>query len=174
MRRIVIATAVSLWLVSLAVNSSADTLIMKDGTRVPGTVVSIVARMITFKDAFGVSHRYNANQVDSLEFTSTDRRNAAASTNGRRLEVPAGRVAPGSPQGHTEPGRLANGGVPGDVFAGSSNRSESWIEISRVTPGSAPSTSSQSRSLEAICLVRTPQCWTSTRPTTARTRPLTR
>ncbi len=89
MKRIVIASAVSLCVVSLAAISSADTLIMRDGTRVPGRVVSVAARTITFEDASGVSRRYNANQVDTLEFTQATQRYAAVGTSGssRRLEV---------------------------------------------------------------------------------------
>jgi hypothetical protein len=62
MKRIVIAAAMSLWLVSLAAISSADTLIMRDGTRVEGTVVGIAARTITFRHADGVSRRYTTNR----------------------------------------------------------------------------------------------------------------
>ena len=89
MRRIVIATAMSLCVVSLAAISSADTLILRDGTRVPGRVVSVAARTITFEDASGVSRRYNANQVDALEFATASPRNAAVGTSGgsRRIEV---------------------------------------------------------------------------------------
>jgi hypothetical protein len=89
MKRIVIATAMCLCLVSLAATASADTLILRDGTRVPGRLVSVVARTITFEDASGVSRRYNANQVDALEFTSTGHDNAAVGTTGssRRLET---------------------------------------------------------------------------------------
>jgi hypothetical protein len=93
MRRIVIATAMSTCMVWLAVVSSADTLIMRDGTRVPGRVVSVAARTITFEDASGVSRRYNANQVDALEFTPASLRSAAVVTRGnsRRLEtLPSG------------------------------------------------------------------------------------
>jgi hypothetical protein len=80
MRRVVIAAAASLCLVSLAAIASADTLVLRDGTRVPGTVVGITARMITFEDSSGISQRYSANEVAALEFTSTERRNVAAST----------------------------------------------------------------------------------------------
>ena len=38
MRRIVIAAAMSLFLVSLAALASADTLVMRDGSRIEGTV----------------------------------------------------------------------------------------------------------------------------------------
>jgi len=93
MRRIVTAMAVSVGMVSLAAISSADTLILKNGTRVPGTVVSVAARTITFEDASGVSRRYNANQVSGLEFTPASQHNAAIGTSGntRRLEtLPSG------------------------------------------------------------------------------------
>jgi hypothetical protein len=93
MKRIVIATAMSLCVVSLAAISSADTLILKDGTRVPGRVVSVAARTITFEDASGVSRRYNANQVDALEFTSASQQNAAVGTSGssrRLVMLPSG------------------------------------------------------------------------------------
>ena len=93
MKRIVIATAVSICVVSLAAIASADTLILRDGTRMSGKVVSIAARMITFEDTSGVSRRYNADRVDALEFTLASQRNAAARTgsNSPRLEVlPAG------------------------------------------------------------------------------------
>ena len=60
MRRIVIAAAMSLCVVSLTAIASADTLVMRDGTRITGTVVSIAARTITFRHADGVSRRYPA------------------------------------------------------------------------------------------------------------------
>ena len=66
MQRMVIAAAMSLCVASVT-TISADTLIMKDGTRVSGRVVSVAARTMTFEDASGVSRRYNANQVDALE-----------------------------------------------------------------------------------------------------------
>jgi len=89
MRRIVIATAMSLCVVSLAAIASADTLVMRDGTRVPGTVVSIAARTITFRHADGVSRRYTTSQVEALEFLSAERANPKA-VKGGRLEAPAG------------------------------------------------------------------------------------
>jgi hypothetical protein len=56
MKRIVIATAMSLCVVLLAVIASADTLILTDGTRVPGRVVSVAARTITFEDTLLACH----------------------------------------------------------------------------------------------------------------------
>lgn len=93
MKGIVIAAAMSLCVVSVTALASADTLIMRDGTRVSGRVVSVTARTITFEDASGVSRRYNANQVDALEFTPASPRDAAVGTSGssRRLErIPSG------------------------------------------------------------------------------------
>jgi hypothetical protein len=93
MKRIVIATAMSLCVVSLAAIASADTLILRDGTRVRGRVVSVAARTITFEDASGVSRRYNANQVDALEFSPASQPSAAVGTsesNGRFEMLPSG------------------------------------------------------------------------------------
>jgi hypothetical protein len=89
MKRIVIAVAMSLCVVSLAAVSSADTLIMRDGTRVEGTMVSFAARTITFRHADGVSRRHPTSQVEALEFLSAERANPRA-VNGRDLEAPAG------------------------------------------------------------------------------------
>ena len=89
MRRIVIATAMSLCVVSLAAVASADTLVMRDGTRVPGTVVSMAARTITFRHADGVSRRYPTSQVEAVEFVSAERANPKAVRSGR-LEAPVG------------------------------------------------------------------------------------
>lgn len=89
MRRIAIAAAMSVSVVLLAATVSADTLILRDGTRVSGKVVSVAARTITFEDVSGVSRRYNVNRVDALEFSQASQRNAAVGTNGSssRIEV---------------------------------------------------------------------------------------
>jgi hypothetical protein len=89
MRGIVIAAAMSLHVLSFAAFASADTLVMRDGSRIQGTVVAIAGRTITFRHADGVSRRYPTSQVDSLEFFSADRENPRAA-NVRRLEAPAG------------------------------------------------------------------------------------
>ena len=91
MRSIVIATAMSIGVVSLASVASADTLIMRDGTRVSGRVVSVAARTITFEDSSGVSRRYNASQVDALEFTQPIQRNGAVGTGGSGRADTSGR-----------------------------------------------------------------------------------
>jgi hypothetical protein len=91
MKRIVIAAAVGVCVMLLTAIASADTLILRDGTRVPGRVVSVAARTITFEDASGVSRRYNTNQVDAIEFRSATPINGAVGTSGsgssRRLEM---------------------------------------------------------------------------------------
>jgi hypothetical protein len=89
MRRIVITTVMSLCVVSLAVISSADTLVMRDGTRVEGTVTGIEARTITFRHADGKARRYSTSEVEALEFVSAERANPRAISD-RRLETPAG------------------------------------------------------------------------------------
>ena len=89
MRRIVIAAAMSLCVVSLATIVSADTLVMRDGSRIEGTVLDIVGRTITFRHADGASRRYPTSRVASLEFFSADRDNPRAASV-RRLEAPAG------------------------------------------------------------------------------------
>jgi hypothetical protein len=92
-RLVIIATAMSLSVVSGSI-ALADTLVLKNGTRVPGKMVSIAARTIIFEDGSGVSHRYNAAQIDTIEFSPTPPpRNAAVGTSGstRRIEiVPSG------------------------------------------------------------------------------------
>jgi hypothetical protein len=89
MRRIIIATAMSLCVVCLAAVASPDTLLLRDGTRVEGTVVSIAGRTITFRHAGGESRRYPTSQVESLEFLSAERANPEALSS-HRLEAPAG------------------------------------------------------------------------------------
>jgi len=89
MRRLAIAVAMILAVVSLAAIASADTLFMRDGTRVQGTVVGFVSGTIMFRHADGVLRRYPTSQVQGLEFISADRTNPRAMS-GRRLEAPAG------------------------------------------------------------------------------------
>lgn len=89
MKRIVIAAAVSLCAVFLAAPAFADTLIMRDGTRLEGNIVSIKGRTITFEHTDGTSRRYFTSQVEGIAFVSAERANPRA-TNGRWLEAPAG------------------------------------------------------------------------------------
>ena len=78
------AAAMSVCLMSLAASASADTLTMKDGTSVSGTLVGIAAQTITFKDLRGIARRYNIKQVQTLEFDSASPRSAAVGTTGGR------------------------------------------------------------------------------------------
>ena len=89
MKRIVIAMAMCLVAVSVATVSSADILVMRDGTRVEGTVVGIAARTITFRHADGTSRRYSTSQVEALEFLSAERANPNA-VGSHRVEARAG------------------------------------------------------------------------------------
>ena len=88
MRSLVIA-AMSLCVVSLATLVSADTLVLRDGSRIEGTVIAIAGRTITFQHADGVPRRYPTNRVQSLEFFSADHDNPRAAS-ARRREAPAG------------------------------------------------------------------------------------
>jgi hypothetical protein len=69
MRTIVIAAAMGLCVVSLATRASADTLYLRDGSYLEGTVIGIAGRTITFRHA--------------------DRANPPVA-GGRQLDVPAG------------------------------------------------------------------------------------
>ena len=89
MKRIVIAAAMSLCVVSLAEVTSADTLIMRDGTRIEGTVVGVVERTITFRRTDGSSRQYQASQVEALEFLPAER-GYSRGVSSRGLVVPAG------------------------------------------------------------------------------------
>jgi hypothetical protein len=89
MRTPVIAAALTLCLVSLSAAAVADTLVLRDGTRVEGTVVAFASRTITFRHADGVSRRYQTSQVAAVEFLSAERVNVRA-VDGRNLEAPAG------------------------------------------------------------------------------------
>jgi len=82
MRTIVMAAAMSACVISLTASASADTLIMKDGTSVSGTLVGIATQTITFKDLRGVTRHYTTKQVQTLEFDSTSPRSAAIGTSG--------------------------------------------------------------------------------------------
>jgi hypothetical protein len=76
---------------SLSLNLQADTLVMKDGSRVSGTLVSATAQTITFEDAQGDQHRYNKSQIAALEFSSVQATSPVPSSAAGKLEeVPAG------------------------------------------------------------------------------------
>jgi hypothetical protein len=89
MKRTVIAAAMGLCVVSFTATTSADTLILRDGSRVDGTVMAFAGRTITFRHADGVSRRYPTSHVDSVEFVSAERANPLA-VGRHRLDAPAG------------------------------------------------------------------------------------
>ena len=89
MNRMIIAAAMCACVVSVAAPASADTLILRDGTRIEGTVVGVVERTITFRGADGVSRQYQTSQVEALEFPTAAHAVARpAASNG--LVMPAG------------------------------------------------------------------------------------
>jgi hypothetical protein len=57
-------------LLLLAANAWSDTLTLRDGTRIDGSLVSRTANRVTFKNDQGVTHRYSARQLQSLEIAS--------------------------------------------------------------------------------------------------------
>lgn len=65
----------------------ADTLVLKDGTSVSGTLVSATATTVSFKDAHGVLHQYKKTQVASLEFSAAKTITPARAVAPRQLEV---------------------------------------------------------------------------------------
>ncbi len=86
--RIIKMTACAAFLVLLISNSlNADTLVLKDGTSVSGTLVSATATTISFKDAHGVLHRYKKAQLASLEFSAANTITPARAVAPRQLEV---------------------------------------------------------------------------------------
>jgi hypothetical protein len=86
---IVIAAVMLLSLLSLSGTSAADTLVLRDGTRIEGTVVAFAARTITFRHADGVVRRYQTSAVAAVEFVSAERANPRA-VDRRNMEAPAG------------------------------------------------------------------------------------
>lgn len=87
MRRIFMIGLAGLIFVLFSGNLRADTLVMKDGSRVSGTLVSATAQVVAFKDAHGTLHRYKKSQIAALEFGSTQKTNSATSTTASKLEV---------------------------------------------------------------------------------------
>jgi len=87
-KRIIIASAMCICVAS-ATLASADTLVLKDGTRIEGTIVGVVERTITFRRADGVSRQYPASDVRSVEFLTLEGASTRAS-NASGLAVPAG------------------------------------------------------------------------------------
>jgi len=89
MKKCIIAAAMGLWVVCLAAAASADTLVLRDGTRVQGTLTAFAARTITFRHTNGVARRYATSRVQLVEFVSDERVNPEA-TISREFAAPAG------------------------------------------------------------------------------------
>ena len=91
MRSILAFVLISLSLSSLAEAVRADTLVLRDGTQLSGTLVSATTQTITFKDTKGVVHRYNRTKIQTLEFAATDAKSTAAAVPSSKLEtLPSG------------------------------------------------------------------------------------
>jgi hypothetical protein len=91
MRSILAFVLISLSLLSLAEAVRADSLVLRDGTQLSGTLVSATTQTITFKDTKGVVHRYNRTKIQTLEFAATDVKSAAAAVPSSKLEtLPSG------------------------------------------------------------------------------------
>jgi hypothetical protein len=84
-----------------AANAWSDTLVLRDGTRIDGVLVSRTSTRVSFRNNQGVTHRYTTRQLQGLEMTSSgqhiaykqngliDRSNSNNANNGgnRRQEV---------------------------------------------------------------------------------------
>lgn len=159
MKKLVIATSMSLCIVSLAGLASADTLVMRNGTRIQGTVVGIEARTITFRHADGTSRRYTTTQVQSLEFVSAERVNPRA-VRGRQLEAPAGtelvvRTVETIDSRNSRPDQIFSAIVEQDVLDGSGRiliprRSSAQLVIRQMTSGGATGSPEMMLDLESV------------------------
>ena len=87
MRRIFMIGLAGLLFLSVSGNLRADTLVMKDGSRVSGTLASATAQTITFKDAHGALHRYQKSQIAALEFSRAQTTSSVLSNAPGKLEV---------------------------------------------------------------------------------------
>ena len=160
MKTIVIAAAMGLCTVSLATLAFADTLVMRDGTRIEGTVVGIAARTITFRHADGASRRYQTNRVAALEFVSAERRNPRAAARGRQLEAPAGtqlvvRTVETIDSRNSRPDQVFSAIVEEDVMDGSGRvlvprRSSAQLVIRQMTSGGATGSPEMALDLQSI------------------------
>jgi len=97
MKRFFALSAFVLFLLMLPGTASSDTLVLQDGTRISGVLVSRTSGTITFKNSRGVVHRYKASQVQNVELTSAHQasynpsRNYGSSNNDHQPELlPAG------------------------------------------------------------------------------------
>lgn len=89
MRSTVVAAAMSLIVLSLSTVATGDTLILRDGTRMRGTVMSLASNVIAFRRSDGSVRRIRVDRVEGVEFGTSDRDDRRAPA-ARRLEAPAG------------------------------------------------------------------------------------
>lgn len=87
MRKIMAFVLISFSLSFLAGIARADTLVLRDGTRMSGVLVSATAQTVTFKDTKGVSHRYSRTKIQTLEFATTDQKTTASVVPSNKLET---------------------------------------------------------------------------------------
>jgi hypothetical protein len=96
MKYLTIIAAASLCILSLSTAAAADTLLLRNGGRVSGRLVSVASRAVTFEDASGVSRRYTTSEIDTIEFSpdvragNRERRRDAASNAVRTEVLPSG------------------------------------------------------------------------------------
>ncbi len=97
MKRLIVLSILSLLLLTLPGKALGDTLVLRDGTRISGTLVKRTSTTISFKNSHGVVHRYRVSQVQNVELTSprTDNyspvRNHGSANNDNQPELlPAG------------------------------------------------------------------------------------
>jgi hypothetical protein len=160
MKTIAIVAAMSLFVVSVAAVASADTLVMRDGTRVEGTVVGIAARTITFRHADGVSRRYFTSQVEALEFLSAERANPGA-VRGHRIVARAGtefvvRTMEAIDSRHAGADQLFSAIVEQDVASDSSvvipRGSSVQLMIRQVSSGGATGSAEMALDIQSIAI----------------------
>lgn len=85
MRRILMIALEGLLFLLVSVSLQAETLVMKDGSRISGTLVSATAQTVTFEDAQGTVQRYEKGQIAAIEFSTAQ---AAASVPSNASEKP--------------------------------------------------------------------------------------
>jgi len=97
MKRFFTLTTFGLFLLMLPGTVVCDTLVLQNGTRISGVLVTRTSSTISFKNSRGVVHRYRVSQVQNVELTSTrqtsyhPQRNYGASNNDQQPELlPAG------------------------------------------------------------------------------------
>ena len=70
MKRFFTLSIFSLFLLTLPGTALGDTLVLRNGTRISGTLVNRTSTTTSFRNSSGVVHRYRASQVRNVELTS--------------------------------------------------------------------------------------------------------